>query len=160
MNRSDKREVETVLQRLCVGTQVVGARWFMGFTILIEPVPAEAYRPDLLLLVESRFTVFPTRPAQFPDVQEDLPELSVEQSVLALIPLAGQRIVTAELGDPYSHLILTFESGQVLFVNGFHPLYESWTLQDYPDHEWMVISLPGGDIASSTPESGETVEIL
>ncbi len=159
MDMRDKRLGEAALLYLCRGTQVVGVRWYaFNFFIALEPVnpPQQEAAPGALLLtVESRWTVYPMWPDHLPTREEDLPELSLEERVVALTRLAGQDIVSAALGDHHPHLILTFESGSVFFLNGYHEAYECWnltTVDDLEGDKWSIVAMPGGDIALFIPK--------
>lgn len=160
MDIEDKRQAESILHDLCLGKQVVGARWYASnFFIEIETVslnPRQALNDDLLLTVESRWTVFPTRPDHFPEREEELPNLSLEQRVVALARLAGQEIVSVAMGDDHPHLILTFDSGSIFFLNGRHDSYECWNLSTVaaPDsHDWLIVAAPGSEVAVFAPKS-------
>lgn len=54
------------------------------------------------------------------------------------------------LGDTSPHLIITLESGKVLFVKGHHPKYECWQLR--ADEEWLIVAVPGDGIAVWCPD--------
>ena len=157
MNTQDKRIGDAALRHLCVGKQVVGARWPVGFFIEIEAVNRLPLAGDLLLTVESPWTVFPARPDRFPQRAEDLPELSLEERVVALARLKGQEIIDATLGEEHAHLILTFASGRVFFLNGYHERYECWTLSSVDDlidgYNWTIVATPGGGVALWVPDS-------
>jgi len=159
MDTRDKRLGEAALRYLCRGTQVVGVRWYaFNFFIEISPVNAQPQgvaKSDLMLTVESRWTVFPTRPDHFPVAAGDLPELSLEERVAALARLAGQDIVDVALGDHHPHLVLTFESGSVFFLNGFDEDYECWnlaTIDELDDYKWLIVAVPGGAIGIFIPQ--------
>jgi hypothetical protein len=163
MDARDKSLGEAALRFLCRGTQIVGARWYAGnFFIEIEPVrrsplmQSQGAPPgDLLLTVESRWTVYPRRPDHLPRREEELPALSLEERLIALARLADQDIVDASLGDHNPHLILTFASGSVFFLNGYDEAYECWNLAMVDDLEgfrWSIVAVPGGDIALFIPK--------
>jgi hypothetical protein len=106
MNHTDRERAEAAVRHLCLGLQVVGVRWYGALILAIEPV--HGHSPDRRLTVESRIGFFPHRPDGFPDNADELPDLPLAEQVAGLARLAGQDIVGAELGDSYSHLILTF----------------------------------------------------
>jgi hypothetical protein len=78
----------------------------------------------------------------------------LEQQVAALARLAGQRIVEVVLGDRSPHLMLSFESDMVLFVNGHHDAFECWNLStDLPaPHKWLIVTTSGDGIALFPPQ--------
>jgi len=155
----DKRAAEAVLHDLCLGLQIVGVRWAPStLVVAIEPVAphAERHRSNLLLTIESRWTVFPARPNPVPTTEEDLPELSLDERVVALARLAGQDIVDVHLGDTQPHLILTVASGRILFLNGHHDHYECWNLSTgdaLEGHGWLIVAVPGDAIAVFDPQN-------
>ncbi|WP_139368075.1 hypothetical protein [Priestia abyssalis] len=53
----------------------------------------------------------------------DIPMLQTYQ---ILIDVIQQKVVEAELGERSPHLILTFESGNVVFIKGYHDSNASW----------------------------------
>ena len=158
MDTTDKRLGEAALRHLCLGTQIVGVRWYaFNFFIEIESVivrPPVVNMRALLLTVESRWTVFPTAPDRFPDAESDLPEPPLDERAAMLARLAGQEIVAVALGDRHPHLIVTFESGSVFFLNGFHERYECWhldTVEDLDGFDWTIVAVPGSAIGLFIP---------
>jgi hypothetical protein len=157
MNAQDKRRTEAALRMLCVGTQIVGARWYAhNFFVALEPVTPPPHREqrELTLCVESRWTVFPARPEQYPTSEAELPDLSLEERLVALARLADQEIVAVALGEDAPHLILTFDSGRVFSLNGAHAAYECWNLTTVaaePDTKWLIVAVPGREIALFGP---------
>ncbi len=179
MNSAAKQQAETLLRQLCLGTQIVGVRWrAFAFTIVLERstpdtpsprgVPGPPERRDTTitaqevdLVVESRWTVFPARPEHFPKREEELPDLALEERVSTLARLAGQDIVDVALGEQEPHLILTFASGSVLFLNGRHDKFECWnlgTIGAAAGSEWLIVTVPGGDLAIFAPQTISSVE--
>lgn len=52
--------------------------------------------------------------------------IPVLQTYQILVDVIQQKVVEAELGERSPHLILTFESGQVVFIKGHHDSHASW----------------------------------
>jgi hypothetical protein len=159
LNKRDKDLGEAALRHLCLGTQIVGVRWF-GHTLVIDmeygigTLNQGVAEHNLQLTVESRWIIFSTKPDQFPEAEENLPDLSLEERVALLARLADQKIVEVTLGDRHPHLILTFEAGSVFFLNGFHEKYECWnvaTVDDVDDDDWLVVAVPGSAIGLFIP---------
>jgi len=159
MNERDKKLGDAALRQLCLGTQIVGVRWvdhsfFIDMEYGLDMLNQGVADHNLRLTVESRWTVFPTTPDWFPDAEEDLPTLSLEERLAMLARLADQKIVEATLGDRHPHLILTFEAGSVFFLNGFHEQYECWnlaTLDAVDDYDWLLVAVPGSAIGLFIP---------
>ena len=53
-------------------------------------------------------------------------DIPVLQTYQILIDVIQQKVVKAELGERSPHLILTFESGHVVFIKGDHDSDTSW----------------------------------
>jgi len=71
-----------------------------------------------------------------------------------LARLAGQDIVDATFGDQHPHLILTFESGNVFFLNGHHDAYECWnlaTVNELDGYKWLIVAVPGSAVSLFIP---------
>ncbi len=157
MKDRDKRMGEVALRYLCRGMQVTGVCWYpSNFSIAMETVNPQlpgVAAADLVLTIESRWTVFPTRPDHFPEAG-NMPEPSLEERVTMLARLAGQDIVDATFGDQHPHLILTFESGNVFFLNGYHDDYECWnlaTVDDLDGYKWLIVAVPGSAVGLFIP---------
>jgi len=108
MDSHATRRGDAALRHLCLGKQIVGVRWSADtFCIAIEQVVPSAGTAvgDLLLTGASRWTVFPSQPERVPRGAEDLPALSLEETVVALARLASQDSVAAALGDAHAHRV-------------------------------------------------------
>jgi len=66
----------------------------------------------------TRWTVFASRPVEFPTVENDLPEVSQGEEFMRICDLRQVRVQKVELGSNAPHLILTMEDGRVVFING------------------------------------------
>lgn len=79
-----------------------------------------------------------------------------EEQFKDIIDIRREKIVDIQLGDVSPHLIITLESGKILFINGHHPNYESWQLGDggdYDGDDWLFVAVPGDEIAVWFPDS-------
>lgn len=140
----------------------MGVRWWSSNLVIIfgrvNPLPANvsdrtAY-DELVLSVESHWTVFPSTPDSFPTCEEDVLPFSLEEGVGALVRLARQDITSAVLGEQDPHLISTLDSGNVLFFNGYHDKYESWnvsTIGASEQGEWLIVAVPESAVAIFSP---------
>ena len=155
-------QAEALLRRLCLGVEIIGVRWFAGnVTVILSRVAQESDPPadriafdELLLTVESRWCVFPSRPERLPDSEEELPAPSLEERVAALACLTGQPIVDATLGAQCPHLVLTFASGSIFFLNGHHERYETWNLSTVgapSGQDCLIVAVPGDEVAFTDP---------
>ena len=158
MNEDEKKFAEIVLKRLCKGTQVDGIRFGPTLQILLSPcaIAPDSIKGQVYLNLSDRWTVFETRPDNFPKNENDLLEVSTEDEIQRIVALRERVIINVELGTSEPHLILTLNDGRVLFVNGKHGLYESWDMGVAYGSEkelWQVIACPGGGIAIWTPST-------
>lgn len=45
------------------------------------------------------------------------------------------------------------ENGYTVFINGSHDMFECWQAGvEYDDEGWLVVAVPGNDIAIWTPD--------
>ncbi|MGD6778551.1 hypothetical protein ACQCT3_02180 [Sutcliffiella horikoshii] len=56
------------------------------------------------------------------------------------------------LGKKAPHLLIHFEDGKTLYVNGHHNQYECWQAGDDDGDGWLMVAMPGDDIAYWEPE--------
>lgn len=157
MNASNKQRTETLLRYLCLGAQIKGVLFGVGFVVLFDHFnnPAPVDYDDIYLNIDTRWAAFPHLPQALPDNEEDYPTQSLVEDVSALARLQGQQIIDVSLGNQRPHLILTFDSKSVLYINGYHEQYETWQLgvrsNDNPQL-YLFVARPGGaDIAIWTP---------
>ncbi|SHG58515.1 hypothetical protein [Ornithinibacillus halophilus] len=78
------------------------------------------------------------------------------ESARMICELRFKRIVDVTLGQDKPHLYLTLDSGEVLFVNGHNPDYESWQVEVHNnsnlDDVFQVVACPGDSLAVWVPE--------
>ena len=90
MDARDKHLAETVLQRLCGDSQIGGIRFGPVLQILLSPVDHVGDKPisgQVYLNLGSGWTVFDSRPAFFPNGEDELPEGSAEKQIQAICDL-------------------------------------------------------------------------
>jgi hypothetical protein len=145
----DLREAEGILQAVLPNAEIGGVRFGRTFVLLFEyyeyPVRIQCW--EIYLKIEARFAVYLTPPERLPTGADELSELSLTQKVAAVAGLRGQLIREVQLGEDTAHLIITFQTGAVLFVSGNDQLYESWefgVVGAPPEREYLVIAVPGG----------------
>jgi hypothetical protein len=156
MDAKDKQLAEAVLRRLCVDSQIDGIRFGPVLQILINHFNHEGDEPifgQFYLNLGSRWKVFDTRPASFPNGEDELPETSTEEQIQAICDLRERTIVKAEVGENEPHLIFTLDDEKVVFVNGKHDRYECWDMGvAFSGDMWQVIACPGGGVAIWAPQ--------
>ena len=157
MNIKDKQLAEAVLRRLCKEAQIDGIRFGPVLQILISHVNHLGDDPlhgQVYLNLGSSWKVFDSRPAFFPNGEDELPQAAAEEQIQAICDLRERAITNAEICENEPHLILTLEDGRVLFVNGKHDLYECWDMGvAFSADKWQVVACPGGAVAIWAPQS-------
>lgn len=153
------------MRRLCLGAQIDGIRFGPILQILITdhgsgktPVRGQVY-----FNLGSTWTVFDSAPTSFPEYEEDLPELPVEEQLQTLCGLRERVITEIRLDAERPHLILSLNDGRILFVNGHHEQYECWQVGvawSDPKEFYLVVALPGeGGVAVWAPENFDPVSV-
>jgi len=157
MKNKDRELAEKILRAICIGAQVDAVRFGIGFAILFDhlnnpsPIPYES----IYLTIETNFVVLPSLPPKTPR----FPELTLNERLSALASLHGQRIVNVSLGETSPHLIMTFASGHVLFVNGYQREYECWQLgltEAVDDEVWLIVAMGDDEIAIWAPDRAKS----
>jgi len=160
MYEEHRHMAESALRMLLVGASFVGARWYGSLIAMVaRPRAAENGRPydiiygEVSLSIESRFALFADRPAMFPDRFEDIPDVPFHEQVGTIARLARDPIRDVALGERHPHLILTFASGRVFFLNGYDDKYESWTIETTKcsGGDWTIVAVPESDVALFDP---------
>ena len=152
------REVaEAVLRRLCQGGSVNGIRFGGILEMLVQDSfhPLPPLRGQVYINLASRWTLFESRPSQFPEHENELPELTVEQELHLLCTIRERTIERVELGHAKPHLILTLDTGAIFFLCGNNDSYESWDVgvaMGDRSEQWHVIALPGGEVGIWAPK--------
>lgn len=117
----------------------------------ISPVNGQVY-----LNLVSRWMIYDSPIQQFPNYEEEIPDIPVEEQLRLLCSIREKIIVDVQLGVDWSHLIIHLESGKVFFLNGCDADSECWQLgvaMGEPGESWFVVARPGGDLAVWAPES-------
>ncbi|WP_370149926.1 hypothetical protein [Exiguobacterium profundum] len=67
-----------------------------------------------------------------------------------LMRLRRERIHQVRLGDEHPHLELEFESGSLLFINGYQEYFECWQAGDarpLGGDAYLLVAMPQGELA-------------
>jgi len=141
---------QKALEQLLLNESVDGIRFGpvpqILFTSQAEgkpPVKGQTY-----INLAARWSLYPARPEVLPQQEDDVPELPDDQQLRAICGLREAVIQKVELGNDAPHLILTFEDGRLMFINGRDDKYESWQAGiAFEPVGLTVIACPGGEIA-------------
>jgi len=99
--------------------------------------------------------VFPSENLRHPSNEDELGELTDQESYNLVVQLRREKVAEIRLSDLVPHLLIKFESGQTLFVNGHHDMYECWQAGDgagYGGTDWLLVAVPGDDIEVWAPD--------
>ncbi len=147
---------EKALKHLFIGSQLDGVKFGVGpGSILIRFMHYTTKQPDdLWINIESKWTVFPSENIDYPNSEDDMEDLTEEEEYNLVFKLRRDKVVDIKLGETVPHLIIVFQSGLTMFVNGHHDMYECWQAGDgtgYTGEQWMIVATPGDDIATWLP---------
>jgi hypothetical protein len=155
MDVDDKQYTERVLRHLLVDSQIDGMKFGTapGATSILFTHYSARDPDELWLNIESRWTVFQSDYKELPKNEDEIPERTDEESYNLIVKLRRQKVVHVELGELVPHLLMRLESGQTLFVNGHHDMFECWQVSDGSPYggDWHLVAVPGDDIAVWTP---------
>nr|WP_239589329.1 hypothetical protein [Metabacillus crassostreae] len=147
------------MNHLFVGSQLDGVKFGVGpGSILIKFMHYTSNQdPDELWInIESKWTVFSTDIKDFPVTENQIEDLTEDEEYNLIFKLRRDKVVEVKLGETIPHLIMTFQSGLTLFVNGHHDFYECWQAGDgagFGGDHWLIVATPGNDIAIWAPDS-------
>lgn len=156
MDMEDIKKANKLLKFLCIGAKVEGIN-FYGLKILLSDndTNSERVNGQVYVNIESEFCLFESMPAAIPS-QDQLPELDWTEASKLICELRLKEIVDVSVHDNSPHLLLTFETGEVLFIWGYHESYESWQVgvikDSINDESWDVIACPNNTLAYIGPE--------
>lgn len=147
---------EKALKQLFIGSQLDGVKFGTGpGSTLIKFMHYTNKQPDELWVnIESKWTVFPSAINDYPNSEEEMDDLTEEDEYSLVIKLRRKKVIDIKLGETIPHLIIVFESGLTIFINGHHDMYECWQAGDgagYTGEEWLVVAAAGDDITTWVP---------
>jgi hypothetical protein len=155
----DKEVGEKVLKHLCLGARIDGIRFGGILQLLITNHDSNEYekgiKGQVYINLASNWCVFHSMPKKLPQNESEIKELTQDEEIRILCSLREQRIIDIKLGDKSPHLIITLESGTILFINGQHDLYESWQLGvafNPPEEDFLVVACPSDSLAVWCPD--------
>lgn len=142
MDPQVRMQAEHILALLCVGRVVWGVK-FVGEPVLILGIPGRdvAEHPpkgpnEAFLHVEAGCAM------------EGGPTLDVQDLAQVVVTLRDVPVVSARLGERQPDLLLEFENGQVLRINGHGERYEPWSIAA---GDWSIYALDQGKLTWSVP---------
>ncbi|PEB37426.1 hypothetical protein CN936_25820 [Bacillus cereus] len=155
MNTEDKIYAEKVLKNLFIGSQVDGLQFGISsgaikiqFTNFHDSVD---YDEQLYINIESKWCLFNKPQKRYPLNEDEFEDSSEEEEYERIFEIRRQKVTDIQLGLESPHLIINLESGQIIFVNGFHDYYECWQAGVLCE-QWLVVAAPGNEIVTWTPD--------
>lgn len=148
------REATRVLRHLLIGEQPSGLR-FGTPQILFQSSPAKP-KGEPYVNLASAWCVFPEKPKSLPLTESDVSEPgNEEEQYRCIIALRHKTVADVEVCHPVPHLLITFDDGSVLYLNGHNEHYEAWQAgQSFSENEtWLVVACPGDCLAIWAPDS-------
>ncbi|MBU8753791.1 hypothetical protein [Priestia megaterium] len=158
MKIEDQKFAERVLKHLLIGSQIDGLKFGINSstTLLYFTNYNRKDDGDFVLNIETNWTVYPEACDTYPSSEGEVPFNIEEQHFKHIWDIRRQKVVNVQLDTVSPHLIISLESGRVLFVNGYDPTYECWQLGDpFGGVDWLLVATPGGDIAIWCPSEFE-----
>jgi hypothetical protein len=153
-NLTAAAEATRVLRHLFVGEQPSGLR-FGGITQILFQSSPDKPKGEPYVNLGSAWCVFPSLPGSLPAGESDVcgPNTD-EEEYECIISLRRKTVVDVQVCHPIPHLLITFDDGSVLYVNGHNEQYEPWQAgQSFSESEtWLVVACPGDSVAIWAPE--------
>ena len=155
MNKAERTAGLRILRFLCCGARLEGLS-FYGVRLLFTESETNSNRINgpIYINIESPICIFETMPEKTPTIK-DLSNIDSSEALQMICELRLKQIAEVSLGVESPHLMLTFDTGEVLFIWGQNEQYESWQLgvMDSVDGEdWEIVACPGDGIAIWGPE--------
>lgn len=73
-----------------------------------------------------------------------------DEQLRHLVQLRRERVRSVHLAEDKPHLEVTFESGSLLYINGYHEQFECWQAGDarpIGGDQYLIVAMPQGDLA-------------
>lgn len=151
---------EKALKQLFIGSQLDGMKFGPGQgSMLIRFMHYTNKQPDVLLVnMESKWNVFPSSFLLYlmiyPNSEDEMEDLTEDDEYSLVFKLRREKVIDIKLGETVPHLIIVFQSGLTMFINGHHDMYACWQAGDgtgYTGEEWLIVATSGDDIAAWAP---------
>ena len=150
MTKELKEIAEKALKQIIVGSLFDGIKFGLGLVLFFKDYDTKVIK-SLWIRIESEFSV---KQSSVVYISKGLTQ--EEEKFLQLFSLRGKKVVDITLGDISPHLFIEFESGEVLFINGFHNEFESWQAGDSVESDsfknWLFVATPGNGISIWSPK--------
>ncbi len=154
MKREEKALAERVLQHLFVGRRICGIHFHTGPILLVDKPSTAAEMRDCFLSIDSAWTLLEKLPASLPELVVENYELGharrrTSELIAAVGQVAWNTIMDVHLAETVPHLLVSFDNGKVLYINGHHDKFESWNVSA---GDFTVVATPGDGVAVWCPD--------
>ncbi|KAA0541671.1 hypothetical protein FZW96_21610 [Bacillus sp. BGMRC 2118] len=153
----DKNFAESALKKMFIGSVVDGIKFEVapGRTLIFfMHYTQNLYDFDSIWLniENSKWAVYDGED-KIPVSLDDIVNQTEEEGYYSIFNIRREEVLDIRLGDTSPHLFITFKSGKVLFVCGYHEKYESWQASNglHESGEWLIVAVPENQISSWTP---------
>ncbi len=137
MNRQEKEEAEKVLRHLMVGNEIIGLTFLLPVIIIGSWTNLT---DDIYIHCQSNLEMLDGR-----DVDSIIfSERNRSREIELICSVKGDKIADVQLADCVPHLVIHFESGKALIINGHHDTYETWQVMS---GEVCIVACPGDELA-------------
>lgn len=149
MNIADKNEVKKILKHLFVGSQLDGIVFGVGtrsIQLLFQHYSNK--QPDrLYITIETEQYKITEHKV---DIEKKVEALEEEEKLRQILNIRREKVVDISLSETIPHLLVSFESGKTLFINGSDHYYECWQAGD--GDKWLIVAAPGNEVAFWSPD--------
>lgn len=151
MNEQDRLTVNAALDHVLVNRYVCGVLFYAGHPRLVVGELSETAKPvrdGIGVYIASTWRLFDSYPESAIGKEASFPE----QEFPALCRMAGDRMnvrnTAASVADPMPHLIIGFEDGRVLVLDGSSRTVEGWEVKS---GDFGILANLGDGVAYWTP---------
>ncbi len=137
MNRQEKEEAEKVLRHLMVGNEII------GLTFLLPVMLNGSWKnptEDIYLHCESNLEELAGRYVD----SINFSERNRSREIELICSVKDDKIADVYLAEQVPHLVIHFESGKALIINGHDEMYETWQVNS---GDVCIVACPGDEIA-------------
>ncbi|MEH7454784.1 hypothetical protein [Gottfriedia acidiceleris] len=128
MDHEDRKFAVNALRLMFIGSQLDGIKFGLSSAnTFIYFMHYTNHEPNHLWInIESKWRIYPPNTIVFPTSEEEIEELSEDEQFKFLFELRRDKVLDIRLGDISPHLYISFNSGKILFINGYYERYECW----------------------------------
>lgn len=158
---SDREFAECALKKIFIGSSLDGIKFGVGpRSTFIYFIHYSDREPDKLWInIEvNKFTVLNNKSKSGLLVSENIKELCEEEAINTILEIRREKIVDMSLGENSPSLMISFNSGKCLYINGYDENLECWQAGDgegFTGDDWLIVAVPGNEIAAWTPDDFE-----